>query len=787
MRIFDNPIQNSDNQRALTRVIDTRYNFHQASERKGDCLRMWKRRGQWFGGRYFRVLLFSSLLFFFIPLTIWVTVYYTWQSNAYVQRRSEEIRQSATLTTAHVDQYLSSVLHLPKQIGDDDAIMEFALSSYKPVNNDDLRKRLRTYASVNPLVKDIFFYVKQHGVVYTQHQVLPTHSDTIGITVDGQDYAQALLRSDLLYRFMWHWRTRPMVADEFIVVYSAPLRYQADGISIACSVSLDLNELARIMSRTAVSDNVQPVLSILDTAGDTIYFSGDIPEETMTRQLYTAFVEGRDSVRIDAGEYRVYHQPSGVAEWIYFAATPSTALYAGFWEDNLWLLLLMIATILLGILALVVFLKAVYGPIHSVYAIARKHIAKDASGPNEMQEISRAIRYLEGEIGALTDKLINSQDAVLRAFLQDVINGATDDQESIYQQAQELGIPLTGVSYLVLLIQSGRASDETRSDPLLGIELADIQFMPVGAMERIYHMYLCLLPEGAALEDVIDVLREWSTAQSESTDRRYIVGVGNPCAHLTKIAHSFMEAKAALDLQSVLGDNIVPYAKLERMNAFHDEAFISLIDSNALICAICEGARHDIHAYISGVQSLLREKVVSLSHARRICFEMNNAVTGALRQLGQARPAEREYDLTQVLLEMQTFEDAIDFLYTLERAIFERVSGAGGGKKDIASIERIMRENYRNPDFSIKSVAAQVGVSFAYFSQLFKSQKGLLPVEYITKLRMEEASELLRKTDMSVGDIMTHVGYYSISSFIKRFRTFSDMTPGEYRTKYREK
>ena len=45
---------------------------------------------------------------------------------------------------------------------------------------------------------------------------------------------------------------------------------------------------------------------------------------------------------------------------------------------------------------------------------------------------------------------------------------------------------------------------------------------------------------------------------------------------------------------------------------------------------------------------------------------------------------------------------------------------------------------------------------------------------------MERAKELM-KTDMGLREIMLEVGYFNMSSFIRRFKQLYGMTPGEYR------
>ena len=53
--------------------------------------------------------------------------------------------------------------------------------------------------------------------------------------------------------------------------------------------------------------------------------------------------------------------------------------------------------------------------------------------------------------------------------------------------------------------------------------------------------------------------------------------------------------------------------------------------------------------------------------------------------------------------------------------------------------------------------------------------------ELVDACRFEIAREMLRNTSLSVGDISTSMGYSRASSFIRAFRRWSGMTPGEWR------
>lgn len=85
---------------------------------------------------------------------------------------------------------------------------------------------------------------------------------------------------------------------------------------------------------------------------------------------------------------------------------------------------------------------------------------------------------------------------------------------------------------------------------------------------------------------------------------------------------------------------------------------------------------------------------------------------------------------------------------------------------------------------SLDDVAEAVHLNPRYLSRVFRQEAGLNYLDYVTAKRMEYASELLRKTTMSVADIAIKTGYQDVKYFTKLFRRKMGIRPSEYRRIY---
>lgn len=96
-------------------------------------------------------------------------------------------------------------------------------------------------------------------------------------------------------------------------------------------------------------------------------------------------------------------------------------------------------------------------------------------------------------------------------------------------------------------------------------------------------------------------------------------------------------------------------------------------------------------------------------------------------------------------------------------------------------INRYLKENYKNPDFSLIMVSEKFNLSYAYISQLFKDYNKDGFINVLQKLRTEEAKRLLIETNMPVKEIVLECGYNSNNSFGKAFKRLHGVSASVYR------
>lgn len=107
-------------------------------------------------------------------------------------------------------------------------------------------------------------------------------------------------------------------------------------------------------------------------------------------------------------------------------------------------------------------------------------------------------------------------------------------------------------------------------------------------------------------------------------------------------------------------------------------------------------------------------------------------------------------------------------------------------KKEVQSINKVTDYIHENYDKKIKldDLATIVHMNTSYFSTFFKKFNGLAPSEYISRIRISKAMELLEKTDKNIIEICGMCGFNSTASFNKMFKKIKHLTPSEYKKQY---
>ena len=111
-----------------------------------------------------------------------------------------------------------------------------------------------------------------------------------------------------------------------------------------------------------------------------------------------------------------------------------------------------------------------------------------------------------------------------------------------------------------------------------------------------------------------------------------------------------------------------------------------------------------------------------------------------------------------------------------------------GGREKSAPAEHLVRrylgvakENMRNPEITVESLARRLGVHRTTLNRHFKAEMGISPGAYLDTIRLQHALRLLRDTAMNLKEIPQNSGLLNQSYFCALVKKATGMSPKQYR------
>ncbi|MBK1879705.1 response regulator [Pelagicoccus mobilis] len=161
--------------------------------------------------------------------------------------------------------------------------------------------------------------------------------------------------------------------------------------------------------------------------------------------------------------------------------------------------------------------------------------------------------------------------------------------------------------------------------------------------------------------------------------------------------------------------------------------------------------------YIEGIETGADEYFSKPVRAELLIARIHNLLNSRQRL--------RDRFTEQVLVEPQSVTVVSSDKLFLERAI------------------KTLEDNMQTEGYDVEAFANDLKMSRVTLYRKLKAITGMPTVDFIRTMRLKRAAQLLKATDLPIGEILIQAGYYDASSFSRAFKKEFDMTPTQYRYK----
>lgn len=170
--------------------------------------------------------------------------------------------------------------------------------------------------------------------------------------------------------------------------------------------------------------------------------------------------------------------------------------------------------------------------------------------------------------------------------------------------------------------------------------------------------------------------------------------------------------------------------------------------------------------------------------ALRPWFERLRAEFGPILRMPAEGEASGVVEETLRRFQIREFRDRLqetELLHQLLVALYRDQVAASRVQDPVEFGYHHLRDNFRSP-VNLKEVAARCGVSREHFIRAFGRRYGEPPGALLRRLRLEQASRMLRATQMPVQEVALACGFADANSFCRAYRTRYGASPGTART-----
>lgn len=508
--------------------------------------------------------------------------------------------------------------------------------------------------------------------------------------------------------------------------------------------------------------------------------------------------QGHLEETISGESYQIVFTSSNVNDWTYISVVPTAFITseAKQLRQYTWLTA---AVCLVGGLILSYFLTIrMYRPIHKIVSYIelfghRHPEERRRAAEDELGFIDRIINYVYYEMHHFKDAFERNLPKLRQNMLYDLLEGRLP-AEKMKETAEELRMPFRYDLFQVIVFES---IDFTIDDDmsLLGVDMTalfdqlaiGIESTAIRSVRKRKDKLVSILNLSSSEPNpdaAVDYIRKVLDYFKHRHSRAFTVGVGKVYGRAEDIPFSYVDALSALQYKVVKGQGSVIF--VDEVRQLPASSFHYTFDmEKKLINAVKTGNAESLSKALGAIWSANLETAAPTPELVHNLFQaLASTAVRTIYELGAA-PKEiygESSDLHREVSELGSMEAKKACIERSLTSIVDWIRSKQQGQYDklLRQIEQFVDAHYRQ-DLSQSMLSEHLGLSASYVSSIFKDVTGMTFSDYVNSRRIEQAKSLLRHSDDSIAEIAETTGFTNANTFIRVFKRFEGVTPGQFR------
>lgn len=261
-----------------------------------------------------------------------------------------------------------------------------------------------------------------------------------------------------------------------------------------------------------------------------------------------------------------------------------------------------------------------------------------------------------------------------------------------------------------------------------------------------------------------------------------VIGLGEAVTSLQQIKNAYSSSMLSWSKSTADGVHLHSMEGIQGiMNVITPEL------ERQLVVAIESGDQHVFQQYMQRVlpQGIDYSQFSFTFIAMRLMLILHSVAKKYDDGAGDSMLQQQLWDCQTTIGSFRSREAVVQQLEVLGRLVIQTAQRArsSNGVSITAAVKKYMEENFAY-ELTLSGLADMFHLNETYLSGLFKQHVGVTFSEYLTRLRMHKAGELLSGSELKLTDIAMLVGISSSSYFSTSFKKFYGMSPKEYREEH---
>jgi len=527
---------------------------------------------------------------------------------------------------------------------------------------------------------------------------------------------------------------------------------------------------------------------------------------------YTKKILGNDKgffIEKDKGKQMLFtYVTSSYNGWKYIHTIPLGALQSDLKIVSQIIVTITLVYILLGLIISFLISRGIYHPIEKLMNLVLKSSKYMFSRENS--DIKNEYEFLGYAYNDVIDKnknmeiiIQNAKPVIKEKLFTNLIMGNIDKPKEIYEKLDLLNINFGTSNFIVIVMQIDgysefRSKFNEKDRSLYKIKLTNMVEKIISNRQR----GICVEVESDKVAAIINFTD--NTALMQAKEELLVIaanikdeikkhfpftvtlGIGRMYKDIINIKLSYNEAVNALKYKLYQGKNEI--ISIDDIGPQSEELYYYDSEKERfLLNNLKVGQMREVEILIDELfQEILDNRNVSYTFVQQVFIRIVSSIVELIINLGMTveEVFGSEYNLYEQLSGKETIEDIKTWLLEICHITVNTVNRINLTKshKNAEKILEYINENLSR-DISINDIADWIGFSTAYVSKIFKENIGKNYIDYLNGNRIEKAKQLLKNTRLPAKEVGFRVGFNNIQTFMRTFKKYEGITPGQYRDK----